>query len=352
MRTGKQVKFDRFVEQLRTGGFKYVPREGEDKEIDWSSYDQAQVNEINDMLILIRDAVDEASLRLHIDAILNNGRGPGRPGNNPADLAKVVLMQQYFCVSNRQAEGLELLFAEKMRLENTFSYKTIERAYEDPLVTLVLREVFRLTSEPVRGREHVFAPDGTGLSTSLKRNYESDARSGKAKKGYEKMVAMTGCTYKLFSAFRIADSPTDNESPYLEPLLAETAACYERIDVVPADSAYLSRRNCELIAGVGAVPRIYPKHGVTLRRRGSKAWTEMLLSFIDDPQEWLAAYHHRSMPETAHSVLKRDYPIPLRKRIRLRRKQEACIRASDYNLKRLCYLKYLEGISAVQVWSA
>jgi transposase len=349
----KQLKFGRFLEQLRKGGFRYVPMEGEDRELDWSSYDQAQVNEVNDMLLLIRDAVEEASLRLRLDAMLGSSRGPGRPPNNPADLAKVVLMQQYFCVSNRQAQGLSQLFAEKMRLEKTFSYKTIERAYEDPLVTLILREVFKLTGEPVRGREHVFAPDGTGLSTSMKQNYENDSRSGKVKKGYEKMVAMTGCTFKLFSAVRFADNSTDNESPYFEPLLAETAARYERIDVVPADSAYLSRRNCDLIAGVGALPRIYPKHGITLRRRGrSKAWTQMLLSFMDDPQQWLRDYHTRSVTESAHSVLKRDFPIPLRKRIRLRRKQEAYTRASDYNLKRLCYLNHLKGISAVEAWSA
>jgi transposase len=298
-------------------------------------------------------SVEEASLRLRLDTMLNNARGPGRPPNNPADLAKVLLMQQYFCVSNRQAQGLTQLFAEKMRLEKTFSYKTIERAYEDPLVTLVLKEVFKLTGEPVRGREHIFAPDGTGLSTSIKHNYESDARSGsgKAKKGYEKMVAMTGCTYKLFSAVQIAENPTDNESPYFETLLAETAARYERIDVVPADSAYLSRRNCELIAGVGATPRIYPKQGITLRKKGSRAWTEMLLNFIDDPQQWLRDYHTRSLTESAHSALKRDFPIPLRKRIRLRRKQEAYTRTCDYNLKRLSYLRHIKGISATKTWS-
>jgi deoxyadenosine/deoxycytidine kinase len=42
----------------------------------------------------------------------------------------------------------------------------------------------------------------------------------------------------------------------------------------------------------------------------------------------------------------------LMQRIKLRRKQEAFSRACGYNLKRLCYLKYLEEISAVEVWNA
>jgi len=81
------------------------------------------------------------------------------------------------------------------------------------------------------------------------------------------------------------------------------------------------------------------------------AWAEMLLSFIDNPQEWLRNYHNRSMPESAFSVFKRDHQTPLRRRIALRRKQEAFIRACDYNLKRLCYLRYLEGILAAETWN-
>jgi hypothetical protein len=123
----------------------------------------AQINEINDMLLLIRESVDEAALRLGIEEIPQ--KGPGRPPNPPSDLAKAVLMQQYFCVSNRTAEGLVKLFMEKMGIRNIFSYKTIERAYEDPLVVLILQEIFKLTQEPVKKKEHVFSPDGTGLPT-------------------------------------------------------------------------------------------------------------------------------------------------------------------------------------------
>lgn len=348
-RNPKQEKFDRLMEQLKRDEFKYVARA--EREIDWSSYDRAQINEINDMLLLIRDAVEEASLRLGIEEMLKNA-GPGRPQNHPADLAKAVLMQQYFCVSNRVAEGLVKLFMEKMRIKGAFSYKTIERAYEDPLVTLILKEIFRLTQEPVKDKEHEFSVDGSGLPTSIKQNYENDCRKDGKRRGYEKMIAMVGSAYKLFSAYELAENPEDNESPYFSPLLVGTASCYEQIDLVPADSAYLSRHNCDLIAGVGGIPRIYPKQGVALKRRGSKPWTEMLLSFIDDPQEWLREYHLRSISESAFSVFKRDFPIPLRKRIKLRRKQEAFTRACDYNIKRLCYLKYLEGISAVEVWNA
>jgi len=84
--------------------------------------------------------------------------------------------------------------------------------------------------------------------------------------------------------------------------------------------------------------------------KGSTAWAEMLLDFIEDPQEWLRSYHPRSISESANSAFKRGFPVPLRKRKTLRKKLEAFARVCDYNLKRLCYLKYLENISAVDTW--
>ena len=351
MKNKKQEKFDNLMKKLKEDEFKYEPRE--EKEIDWSRYDKAQINEINDMLLIIRDSVDEASARLGIDEILDKKKeGPGRPPYHPSDLSKAVLMQQYFSVSNRVAEGLVRLFMEKLRIKEAFSYKTIERAYDDPLVTLILHEIFCMTHEPLKDREHVFAPDGTGLSQSAKQNWENDRRSKKPKKGYEKMIAMVGCTYKMFSAVKFPENPETHESPFFEPLLSDTSDSFDRIDLVSADSAYLSRDNCDLISDVGALPRIYPKQGLTLKKKGSRAWKEMLSDFIGDPQKWLRDYHLRSISETSFSVFKRDFPVPLRKRIKIRRKQEAFSRVCGYNLKRLCYLRYLEDISAVDVWDA
>jgi len=343
-----QQKLDQLIKQLKEDKFKYTPKK--DEEIDWSRYDKAQINEINDMLLMIKEVVDVAYQRLNIEAKID--KGPGRPSNNPADLAKALLMQQYFCVSNRVASGLVVLFKEKMGFEDTFSYKTIERAYENSLVTLILKEVFRMTQEPVKDKEKVFAPDGTGLPRSMKLNWENDKSKEYSYQGYEKMITMIGCKYKLFSAVEITDHPHDHESPYFQSLLHQTIETYDHIGSVPADSAFLSRDNCTLITGVGAIPRIYPKEGITLNSKGSAGWTEMLLDFIKDPQKWLREYHSRSIVESSFSAFKRGFSKPLRKRIKRRRKQEAFTRACDYNIKRLCYLKHLEDIIAPEVWNA
>ncbi len=336
----EQRKFNKIMEKMKNDDFKYIPKE--EKQIDWTKYDQAQINEINNMLLLIRDTVDEASRRLKIEEIPDK-KERGRPPKPPQDLAKAVLMQQYFGGSNRVTEGLAILFREKMEIRSSFSYKAIERAYEIPEVTLILQEVFKIAQEPISDKEHNFSIDGTGLPTSTKQNWEQDKQKSKTK-GYEKMVAMVGTTYKMISAVTITKNPEGNESPYLEPLVIETAKKYGEVDLVTGDAAYISRENCNIIASIGAIPRIYPKKGISLRQKGSKAWTDMLLCFITDPQKWLEEYHSRSISETANSTYKRDFPVPLRRKINLRRKQEAFTRVCDYNLKRRCYLRYLEGI--------
>lgn len=348
MKNKEQQKLTTLIRQLKDNGFKY--QEHQPKPINWTNYDLAQTSEINDMLCLIRDSVTQATLNLNLqDAPKHNG--PGRPRNSPADKAKAVLMSQYFCLSNRAAQGYLLLFREKLRIKVLFSYKTIERAYDDIAVRQILKEVFDLTNVPLSGLEHEFGPDATGLSTSCKQNYENDRQKGTTHKGYEKVLVMVGLKYKLISAFKFANSPADNESPYFGPLLEETAARYKRIDLIPADSAYTSRYNCNLAKSVGAVPRFYPKAGCTLRQKGSVAWRRMLEDLAADPQKWLEDYHKRSNTEGSFSTLKRDCPMPLRKKIRVRRQQEAFTRSCNQNLKRLCYLNYLEGIIARETWT-
>lgn len=337
----EQKKFNKLMEKLKNDEFKYTPKE--EKEIDWAKYDKAQINEINNMLLLMRDMVDEACRRVKLEEIPEK-KERGRPPKPSRDVAKAVLMQQYFGVSNRITEGLVNLFREKMEIRSRFSYKAIERAYEISEVTLILQEVFKIVQEPISDKEHNFSIDGSGLPTSTKQNWEQDKKKSETK-GYEKMVAMVGTTYKMISSVTFTENPEANESPYLESLVLDTAEKYVKVSLVTGDAGYISRDNCDIIASLGAIPRIYPKRGITLRQKGSRAWTDMLLSFITDPQKWLEEYHSRSISETANSTYKRDFPVPLRRRINVRRKQEAFARVCDYNLKRRCYLRYLEGIT-------
>ncbi len=114
----------------------------------------------------------------------------------------------------------------------------------------------------------------------------------------------------MITSVTFPENPHANESPFFVPLLKFTNENYDRIDLVAGDPAYVSRLNCTTVSKMGGIPRIYPKEGMTLRMKGSAAWTEMLLTLIEDPQKWLEEYHCRSISETVNSTLNTDFLRP------------------------------------------
>ncbi len=248
-----QKRLDELISTLKDGKFECVPKEK--TKIDWACYDEAQISEMNEQLLIIRNIIDDAYARLGLD---RKKSGVGRPQKSATDKAKAILLQQYFMAGNRLAAGLTLLFKEKLGLSSKLRPKTIERAYENREVVSLIKLAFDMTSEPVSRLETKFAIDGSGEPLSIKQNYANDRDDKEKHAGYQKFIGMCGIQYKLYSAIDLTDGVA-NECPYLEPLLAKTAGLYEQIDLVCADAAYLSRENCSAIEKLGATPRIYPK---------------------------------------------------------------------------------------------
>lgn len=323
--------------------------------MDWGAYDLAQTRELADMLDLIRELVDAAEARVREG---RTRRGRGRPATPAADVAKVLLLQAYLEVPNRVAQGLVLLFEAKLGLSREFSYKTVERGYDRGAVRAILDEVFALTNEPVQGLERVFAVDGSGLPTSVKRNYEEDRRRSREgngawprDRGYVFAVAGIGTTFKLFAGWRSTEDAAVGEVSLFPDVARQMKAHHPRIAAVLGDGAYAGRPQCRLVGELGAVPRFLPRRNATLKRLGVKEWVDMLLALARDPQEWLATYHLRSISETGFSVLKNRHG-PLRKRLRRRKETEAFLRAVAYNVRRAGQLRYLAPYLPWPAWAA
>lgn len=333
-----QRKLTQLIKDVRTGKFKYIPRE--DKPIDWASYDLAQLNEMNDYLVLTREIIDEIQREI---GDIDQGN-VGKPPKTCFDRAKAIMVQQYFEVSNRVAAGLVKLFMEKMNISEELTYKDIETSYENPCVVLVLKLLFEKTNEPVSDKETQFSGDGTGLTTSIKQNYESDKGDEKKVRLYDRMIGIVGTEYKMFAAVEITEGLA-NESPFLIPLLEKTRRLYDRIDLVSYDSAAYSYENIRYISDtLKAVPRIFPPVDAVLKSYGCWAKKRMLLDFVRYTQQWLEGYHTRSVSEVRNSADKRVFTRPLLKRIDARRYVEGYARACRYNVRQLVYVHYLNGI--------
>ena len=344
-----QSTLRKLLGDIESGDFKYKPRE--EKKINWNAYDQAQINEINDMLEYIRDMVDRAVRELQIgERYAEDREKPGKPPIFPGHLAKSILVQQYFQAANRVTQGLVKLFREKLGILASFSYKSIERAYDNEYVKEILQRVFILTQEPVTNLETEFSTDGTGIPTSIKYNYEHEKYGKKESErkldNFEQAIITIGSTYQIISDFIVTENPHAGESPYLKEAVGRVNKIYDQIDLWSGEAGYNSRENASAIGAVGGIPRIYPKKNDTFKAKGSAERKKMHYEFVENPQEWLRDYHLRSLSETANSMYLRMYPKALARRIRPRRKCEAFTRACGYNIKRLVYLRYLKGIEA------
>ncbi|KXB04412.1 hypothetical protein AKJ50_02425 [candidate division MSBL1 archaeon SCGC-AAA382A13] len=86
----------------------------------------------------------------------------------------------------------------------------LERAYDNPHVAMILREVFEMSQESVEDEEDTFSPDGTGIPNSMKNNWEKESDDEGSEGGSEKftqMIAMMGATYQLISSVKFPDNP-------------------------------------------------------------------------------------------------------------------------------------------------
>jgi hypothetical protein len=105
VRTVEDLK--NLVKSVRDQSFPYEKREPVFR--NWHEYDQAQVNDIAEVLETIRDVVNIAS-----SSMPKERRGAGRPPIPTPDIVKVMLMQAYFGIPNRVAEGFLRLFRENL----------------------------------------------------------------------------------------------------------------------------------------------------------------------------------------------------------------------------------------------
>ncbi|NOQ54073.1 MAG: hypothetical protein GQ558_05665 [Thermoplasmata archaeon] len=347
----------KIIGQARDQEFPYEKRPK--KNINWTLYDVAQCNEIVDALDLIRDLVDAAAARVRARSSPEKP-GPGRPATDPSDIAKALLLQSYFGVSNRVAEGLLGLLGPKLGIEGHFSYKTIERGYDREAVNAILDEAMRVSNAPIEGLEHAFSIDGSGTPTRMKQNYAHDReRQRKGRKGDEKdtdrtddsfpkghrdyvyAVATVGTEYKLIASYQNSNDHSRGEISFLQQAAEETKALHPDMDMLCADGIYANRPACEILQELGITPRMLPKRNAILKRKGVFSWIQMLMALLRDPQGWLRQYYLREASETVNSMLKRRNPGPLRKRLDDRKLTEDLLRGLNHNVRRLCYLYYL-----------
>jgi len=122
--SGPRETVRNLIAPSREGALAY--RHRDPPKVDWGAYDRAQVHDMDDPLQPIHIRVDEATRQVHARTPWRKGRRGPSP-TSAADLAKVLLAQEYFPVPNRVAERLLEIFRVKLSRSERFGCETIER---------------------------------------------------------------------------------------------------------------------------------------------------------------------------------------------------------------------------------
>ena len=356
------------IKKVRDGTFEYKNRDK--SEINWAKYDYAQIKEMADYLNNIRDIVNEADSRIKSRTIPDK-RGPGKPETNPADIAKLLLLQTYTESPNRVAEGLLFLFQEKLGISEHFSYKTIERGFDRKKVNIILDEVVAITNECVKDDEKDASFDGTGFSASNKVNYadkrqkqnsnksrtkaqpakddESDdsfpVTNATSNKGFSYCVMGIGVKHKLISGMSVCANHSRGETTMFPDVYYQTLQSYPNLENALGDGIYSARWITDLVSKSNVTPFFLPKSNVTFQSKGFAGWYDMLFSLWKDPQIWLEQYHMRSISETVNSMVKCRFGATIRKRLEPRKETETKLKLVAHDIRRIGYIEALDDIT-------
>jgi len=247
--------------------------------INWNAYTLSQINEAKEVLLFIKNAVDNCILPT---------KHAGKP-TNYRDLAKAVLISEALGFTERKAQGWLELLGHFAGISEILDDRVIGKSYSKPDVAFILKQVFDKT----KNSDGKLMVDGSGLETSRRQNY------GLNRKTTKEFLTSIIDSREIVQEFDFSGRD-------------EQIAMFDLVEKVDGDSLRLDAgfNNHELakkIVEKNIIPYVYPKKINNIN--GSRGWSEMYLDFFKDIIAWLTEYYQRVHCESFHSAFKRVYGI-------------------------------------------
>lgn len=262
---------------------------------DWKKYEADYKNRLSEAAEEIRPIIKAAAAPL-----AKNNRRIGRPWGTPIeDKVLILLLKDIFDTSNRKTARLLPLFG-KLRCIST-TYKTVERLYSDPLVSMVLHNMFVIMIRRKGIKNVDLSGDGTGYGLTIKKHYSSNVKKSNGKK-------------KTFAyAFAFIDLKTKMYVGYGTGMRSETEAFNSaremmsslgiEVDNIRLDRYYTYK---SIVKKFGPNTRFYilPKKNTTVN--GSKKWHETFRDLMYDTMAFLKEYYKRESSESGFASDKKS----------------------------------------------
>ena len=226
-------------------------------------------------------------------------KGIGRKPYEARALTVVTIWQEvegkaeraYTADLERDRERLDLLGLTHAP-HRTALYRTRRRLYEG-----YMRRLNQKVLEGLEPARRVGA-DATGLRQS-KRDGAWSSASDDGRREYVKLHALFDLESGAIQAME-ATPGREHEGKHLDELLA----ALDEIEWFLGDAAFLSRRNCRLVAEKGGTPYIKPKKNSLVKARGCWPWKRMVRLFREHPRLFNRFYRLRQRVEAGWRSLK------------------------------------------------
>jgi transposase len=309
---------------------------------DWPAYNQAQTTEKHRFQVLLRDLCD--GLEEPPQA------GTGRRRTAIADIVFASVFKVYCGLSSRRfgtdlAEARAKGYIASPKMHPMMVCCFLEAEYLTP----VLKRLIVQSALPLRCVETVFAPDSTGFSTSRHvRWFDEKYGCERSGRDWVKVHAICGTKTNVVTAVEIFDRHAA-DCPQLPALVKTTAEAGFNVREVPADKAYLSHDNLEVIAGLGAVPYI-PFKSNSVEGDAGGVWEKMFRYYQYRRDEFMPHYHQRSNAESAFSMVKAKFGDSVKSKTETAMRNEALCKILAHNLCCLIQSQVELGIEPV-FWS-
>lgn len=303
MLTNRQ--FDEFKQELDAIVAIYKKEHTNQRSTDWRTYERRWADRLRTAIKEIKTVIDEAAKTVRL-----NPEPFGRPPNtSPKKKALILLVKDLAQFSNRKMANLLPLFS--LFDDVDISYKTIERAYSDPLVRMIIHNMFVLLVKKKGIKQADLTGDGTGYSLTITRHYRN-AREKEAPKTNKNVPNQMGKKRKFTYAFALMDLESHMYVGYGASLRSEKAAfeaalkimreCGVHAKSVRLDQYYAGQSTA---ATFGKDTKVYviPKSNATIR--GCSAWKDMIKDLISYPFLFLKEYFRRELSESGFSADKR-----------------------------------------------
>lgn len=318
------------LEQVSERKFPYESKEPVQR--NWSAYNRARINELANVLDLIRQYVDDVDEYELPSKLSNMGKDESI---SVYDKAKAVLLTEFLEADERTGSGWVNILGPRLGMTSEMSPRTIGRAYYDDRVQALLDLVFKKTSAAVQGKETSFSGDSTGFKKNTSVHYSRDKEDDKKRKDFAMVSTMIANHYHVCTAFLFHPSGPINDAPTLPNIWQQTIAVHgDYIEDAEFDAGFISRENVKLVAEY-ATPYFFPKKNLTLTPKGVPEWRNMLYACVTDTQNWLRGYHPRSNQETYNGCLQQRFPRPLNCKNKKAQETEAKSRIVTENFAQL-----------------